>query len=187
MAAVLVGLANLAALSLWFGDPAAMREDTSWVVSVAPALVAVIAGLATSEVALRAFELPGRTFSQRYRIAVISVCLGGAMMGAPLSMQFAIDGTLGAEPSLAPYADPTVLLGALLSVLPVGVVGATFGLVIGLAEGLVLGCPLAQPWRSFGALRGVRPRRAPSALTALARVPLGCEVPRPQPSRTYGE
>ncbi len=139
MAAVLVGLANLAALPLWFGDPAAMREDTSWLVSVAPVLVAVIAGMATSEVALRAFELPGRTFSQRYRI---SLCLGGAMMGAPLSMQFAIDGTLGAEPSLAPYADPAVLLGALLSVLPVGVVGAVFGLVIGLAEGLVLGLPL---------------------------------------------
>lgn len=148
--AVLVGLANLAALPLWFGNPSAMREDNSLIVSFVPVLIAVIAGLATSEVALRVFELPGRTFYQRYRIVVISVCLGGAMMGAPLSVQFAIDGTLGAEPSLAIYANPIVLRDALLSALPVGVVGAVFGLVIGLAEGLVLGLPLGA---ALGALR----------------------------------
>lgn len=149
-AAVLVGLANLAALPLWFGDPSALREDNSLIVSFAPVLIAVIAGLATSEVVLRVFELPGRNFSRRYTIVVISVCLGGAMMGAPLSVQFAIDGTLGAEPSLAIYKDPIVLRDALLSALPVGVVGAVFGLVIGMAEGLVLALPLTAV---LGALR----------------------------------
>lgn len=144
ISAVAFGLANLAALPLWFGDPFALREDNSLIVLIVPVLIAVIAGLATSEFVLRKFELRGRTFSQRYWIVVISVCLGGAMMGAPLSVQFAIDGTLGAEPSLAIYADPNVLFRALRSALPVGFVGAAFGVVIGLMEGLVLAVPLAS-------------------------------------------
>lgn len=143
ISAVIVGLANLAALPLWLGNPYALRDDTNLAEAIIPWLVAVIAGLMISEVFLKRIELPGRNFSHRYWIVVVSVCLGGALMGAPLSVQFAIDGTLGADPPTGFYADPTALLVAVVSALPVGLVGAAFGLVIGLMEGLVLALPLA--------------------------------------------
>ncbi len=150
VAAVLVGLANLAALPLWFGNPYALRDETSLGETLAPVLAALIAGLATSEIVLRVFELPGRSSFYRYSVVATSVSLGGAIMGAPLSVQFAIDGTLGADPPPALYADPFALLLALVSTLPVGLVGAVFGLVIGMAEGLVLALPLAA---GLGAIR----------------------------------
>jgi hypothetical protein len=142
--AVLVGLANLAALPLWFGDPNALRDDTSSGEVLVPVIATLIAGLATSEIVLRVFGVPGRTFFYRYSVVATSVSLGGAIMGFPLSVQFAIDGTLGVDPPPSLYADPFALLAAVVSTLPVGLVGAAFGLVIGMAEGLVLAFPLAS-------------------------------------------
>jgi hypothetical protein len=83
-AAVLVGLANLAALPLWFGDPYALRDETSAGEALVPVISTLIAGLATSEIILRVFDLPGRTFFHRYAVVATSVSLGGAIMGAPL-------------------------------------------------------------------------------------------------------
>lgn len=140
--AVLVGLANLVALPLWFGDPYALRDETSTGEALVPVISTLVAGLVTSEIVLRVFELPGRTFFYRCMVVATSVSLGGAIMGAPLSVQFAIDGTLGADPSPSLYEDPFALLGAVAVTLPVGLVGAAFGLVIGMAEGLVLALPL---------------------------------------------
>ena len=77
--AVMVGLANLAALPLWLGNPYALRDDTNMVEAVTPWLIAVIAGLAISEVCLKNFELPGRRFLHRYWIVAVSVSLGGAL------------------------------------------------------------------------------------------------------------
>lgn len=88
--------------------------------------------------------MPGRTFFYRYSVVATSVSLGGAIMGFPLSVQFAIDGTLGVDPPPSLYSDSFALLAAVVSTLPVGLVGAAFGLVIGMAEGLVLAFPLAS-------------------------------------------
>ena len=65
-------------------------------------------------------------------------------MGAPLSVQFAIDGTLGADPPLGSLAGPIPLLVDIVATLRVG---AAFGLVLGLMEALV---PLAA---ALGVLR----------------------------------
>jgi hypothetical protein len=143
ISAVVLGLANLAALPLWFSNPFTLRDDTNFVEATTPLLIAVMAGLAISEVCLRIFDLPGRSFVHRYWIVVVSVCLGGALMGAPLSVQFTIDGTLTADPPPGSLAGPIPLLAAIVATLPYGVIGAAFGLVIGFMEGLVLALPLA--------------------------------------------
>lgn len=65
ISAVIVGLANLAALPLWLGNPYAMRDDTYFAEAITLLLIAVIAGLVISEVCLKKFELPGRSFSHR--------------------------------------------------------------------------------------------------------------------------
>ena len=113
--ALLVGLANLAALPFWFGYPFALTGEEPLDLVLLPALATVIAALATSELVLRATRLPGRGFAYRYPIAAGSVCLGGMMLGAPLGVMFGVDGTLGADPSPAFYEDPVALLGALVS------------------------------------------------------------------------
>jgi hypothetical protein len=158
--AVLVGLANLSVVILWFvgglytlaGDGASLRE------ALPSVLVTLIASVATSEIVLRVFELPGRSFTHRYKTVVMSMCLGGMVMGALLSVLYAIDGTMGADPSREFYADllknPIALLGAV----PVGLVGAGFGLAFGLTEGLILGLPLAA---ALGRLGNGRPRPTP--------------------------
>jgi predicted Abi (CAAX) family protease len=105
--AVLVGLANLSVVILWFvgglytlaGDGASLRE------ALPSVLVTLIASVATSEIVLRVFELPGRSFTHRYKTVVMSMCLGGMVMGALLSVLYAIDGTMGADPSREFYAD----------------------------------------------------------------------------------
>jgi hypothetical protein len=147
VAAVFVGLANLVGVVLWFvgglytlaGDGASLREATPSV------LAAVIASLATSQIVLRAFELPGRSFWHRYRVVVLSVCFGGAIEGWLLGFVFSMDGTQFPEPPPGLYAEhPLLLLGDLAySLLGAGSVGAAIGLAVGVAEGLVLGLPLA--------------------------------------------
>ena len=112
-------------------------------------LVTVVVSLATSEMVLRVFELPGRSFWHRYWIVARSVALGGALTGAPLAVLYAIDGTLGADPTRSVYAILYADLLSLLGALPIGLVGAVFGLVLGLAEGVVLGLPRAA---ALGAL-----------------------------------
>jgi hypothetical protein len=155
VAAVCVGLANLVAVILWFvgGLYILGGEDASSLGEALPSvLAAVVAGLATSQIVLRAFELPGRGFWHRYRVVVMSVCIGGAIMGGLLGWVFSVDGTLSPEPPPGVYAgDPLLLLGDVARVLlGAGLVGAVIGSAVGLAEGLVLGLPLAA---LVGALR----------------------------------
>ena len=113
-------------------------------------LLAVIAGLAASEIVLRGFGLLGRGFSYSYQVVIVSVCLGGAIEGGMLSVLYAIDGTLFPAPPPSLYAHPFALLGALFYILLVGLFGVGIGLGIGLAEGLVLGLPLAAALGTFG-------------------------------------
>ena len=151
-AAVLVGLANLVGVILWFvgGLYTLAGEGASLVEALPSVLVTLIAALATSQIVLRIFELPGRGLSHRYGAVVASFCLGGAGMGELLGWLFVLDGTLGAGTFADTVAEgPAILLAALVYAFLPGLVGAVFGLVFGLAEGLILGLPLAA---ALGAL-----------------------------------
>ncbi len=154
VAAVLVGLANLVGVILWFvgGLHVLGGEEASSLRETLPSVLAVVvAGLAASQIVLRTFEVPGRGFWHRYRVVVISVCIGGAIEGGLLASLFSLDGTLFPEPPPGFYVEhPLLLLGTLLYTLLVGLLGSVIGLVIGLAEGLFLGLPLAV---ALGALR----------------------------------
>ena len=165
--AIFVGLANVLAVVVLFvgGLRVLGGEDASSLAEALPSvLAAVLAGLATSEIVARVFELPGRGFWRRYAVVVASVCIGGAIEGAMLGWVFSLDGTLFPEAPPGAYAgDPLLLLGDLARLLVgAGLVGAVVGLATGLAEGLALAFPLAAV---LGALSDEdRPRQATSRI-----------------------
>jgi hypothetical protein len=100
-AAVFVALVNLSLVILWLvgGFYVLGGEDASTLGEAVPSLLlAVIAGLVTSEIVLRVFELLWRGFLYRYQVVVISVCLGGAIEGGMLSLLYATDGTMFPAP-----------------------------------------------------------------------------------------
>ena len=152
--AVLVGLANLVGVIAWFvgGLRVLGGEAASSLVEALPSVIAaVVAGLLTSRIALQALGSAGRGFRRRYEVAVMSVCVGGAIEGGMLGWVFAVDGTLFPEAPPEFYArEPLLLLAHLTLSLPAAFVGAGMGLAVGLAEGLVLALPLAA---ALGALR----------------------------------
>ena len=154
VATVLLALANLVGVVLWFVGGLYVlggEGESSFREAIPSAIAAVLAGLVTSQIVLRAFELPGRSFWHRYRIVVMSGCIGWAIEGAMLGWVFALDGTLFPE---APPGTPWFNAGGLLFLLAqlanlarvllgAGAVGATMGVALGLAEGLVIALPLA--------------------------------------------
>lgn len=108
VAAVLVALANLVIVVVWFvgGLYVLGGESESSLREALPSVIAaVLAGLTTSQIVLRTFELPGRGFWHRYRVVVASVCIGGAIEGAMLGFVFSMDGTLFPEPPAGFYAE----------------------------------------------------------------------------------
>ena len=143
--AVLVGLACMVGVVAW--DVGGLyylgAEGGSPLLDAAPSVVAaVLAGLLTAEIVVRAFDLPGRGFWHRYGVVVASVCIGGAIEGAMLGCVFSLDGTLFPE-AASPgtfAADPLGLVGVSLGS---GAVGAVIGLAVGLVVGTALGPPLA--------------------------------------------
>ena len=143
--AVLVGLAGMVGVIVWDvgGLYALGGEGESSLLEAVPSVIAAVAaGLLTSEIVLRAFDLPGRGFWHRFGVVVASVCIGGAIEGAMLGCVFSLDGTLFPEAASpgAFAADPLGLVGVSLGA---GCVGAVIGLAAGLAAGLLLGVPLA--------------------------------------------
>ena len=136
LAAIFVGMANLAVLA-WLSDDSRIRTgDVAWWIEALPAmLIVVVAGLVTSEIVLRRSKPLREKFSDRYGVMLFAVGLGGMLMGELLAGLFALNGVL--FPGLSTI--PERILVALLS----GLVGAAFGLELGLAEGLVLAFPLA--------------------------------------------
>ena len=62
-------------LKLLAGDGASLLD------ALHSTVLAVISGLATAQIVLWAFDLPGRDYWHRYRVVVASFCLGGAIMG----------------------------------------------------------------------------------------------------------
>ncbi len=152
--AVLVALAGVVGVVVWFVGGLYVlggESESSWREAIPSVIAAVSAGLLTSQIVLRAFELPGRGFGQRYGVVVMSVCIGGAIEGAMLGWVFSWDGTLFPEVPPGFYAgDPLGLLGDLVLVLlGAGLVGAVMGMVAGLAAGLLLGVPLAKLLGAF--------------------------------------
>lgn len=147
-AAVLVGLAGMVGAIAWSGGLYVLggEDESSLREAIPSAIAAILAGLLTAEIVLRAFELPGRNFGHHYRLVVASVCVGGAIEGAMLGWVFSLDGTLFPEPHPGIYAGELLrLLGDLALVLAgAGMVGAFMGLVAGSALGFVLGAPLAK-------------------------------------------
>ncbi len=116
-AAVLVGLASLVGVVVWFvgGFYVLGGESASSLREAIPSVIAAVAaGLLTSQIVLRAFELPGRGFWHRYWVVVMSVCIGGAIEGAMLGWVFSLDGTLFPE---APPGTPWFNTGGLLVLL----------------------------------------------------------------------
>jgi hypothetical protein len=143
--AVLVGLACMVGVVVWFVGGLYVlggEDDLSLRKAVPSGIAAVLAGLLTSEIVLRAFDLPGRGFGHRYGVVVASVCIGGAIEGAMLGCVFSLDGSLFPEAvSLGALAtDPLGLVGVSLGS---GAVGAVIGLMVGLVVGVALGLPLA--------------------------------------------
>jgi hypothetical protein len=138
LAGVFVGLVNLLVLA----DPngvviAYQMGNVGWYEALPPVLAVMIAGLVTSEVVLRWLEpvALAEKFSHRYGISVFAVCLGGTLMG------FLLAAALTLNRVLVPGPD-TLLERIPVSLIP-GLVGAVFGLGLGLVEGLFLALPLA--------------------------------------------
>jgi hypothetical protein len=85
--------------------------------------------------------LAGR-FSDRYAILVIVVCLGGMLTGTLLTAVLFGQGLLD---------EPLVIFEHALAVTLASMLGAWFGMIIGLVEDLILAFPLAT---IFGGDRG---------------------------------
>ena len=148
--AVLVGLASMVGVVAWWvgGLYVLGGEGESSLREAVPSVIAAVAaGLVTSEIVLRAFDLPGRGFWHRYGVVLASVCVGGAIEGAMLGWVFSLDGTL--FPEMPPGSTPADPLGLLGGSLGSGVVGAVLGLAVGLALGVVLGLLLAPLLGAF--------------------------------------
>ncbi len=142
--AVFVGLANLIGVILWFGLDTFAGEGASLGEVLPSTFLVVIAGLVAAEIVLRVSEVSGRGFSHCYKVIVTAFCLGGVIEGELLGWLFTLDGTLGAGTFTDIFADGPIFFFVTLAwaFIP-GLVGAAFGLVAGLAEGLILGLPLA--------------------------------------------
>lgn len=150
-AAVVAGLANLYAFAWIFGFvPGSVGMSFS---DALPSVVAVlVAALSISELTVRRFgqEIILCEYSSRYVAVFRALCMGGALTGALLAGLWAVDGTMGANPSVGYFSDPMNLLGSVLGSWRVMVVGTVVGGFLGFLEGAVLAFPLAAALGWFG-------------------------------------
>ncbi len=154
--AVLVGFANM----LYIGDPLnvvgapAGRPLTTLIGML---LLSVPVGLVASGIVLRRGKsaLAGN-FLARYGVAVLGLCLGGAILGGS---SWVLSVILNYEPG-ALQGPESGLFFTLWATLAYGSIAAVVGGVLGLLEGLVLGLPLAFV---FGRLRNPPQRPAHGA------------------------
>lgn len=139
LAAVFIGLANLVVLAGLIGVDSAtlQREDVGFNEVLPPVLAVVVAGLVISEIVIRKFQpLDSRNnFSYRYAVSAFAILFGGILMSFLLAAALTLNRTLVPGPP----GIPELILASLLS----GLVGAAFGLVLGMFEGLILAFPLA--------------------------------------------
>jgi hypothetical protein len=141
-AAVLVAWSNWYVLTT-AGDPAELVEfvqERGWSGLLAPALIGAAFGLLTAEVVLRLLRafLEGGFFARYFAMAA-AMCFGGMLTGAILT--FVPGAFYSGSPGLYLFVPGVVerIAGGLV----VGFIGAWFGGAAGLAEGLILGFPLA--------------------------------------------
>jgi hypothetical protein len=140
ISAVLVALCNWYALTV--GSSPAMLASYGLPELLTTLLVPVVLGLAAAEIAIRlARKTLDGSFLDRYGAIVATVWIGGMLCGVVLAWggvlhdeALGIVGTLGFVASLW---------------------GIVCGGVLGFAEGLVLGLPLAALLRSFGKENGL--------------------------------
>ena len=142
-AAVLVGLANLAAY-LFVGSSEALIGDDAGGLSAWPflfllVLFSVAVGLLVAEVLLR-LPRPGLEggFFRRYAAMVLGCCLGGTLSVVLLTVTIVLCATLSSQDAIS--VPMTLLFGAYFAV---------YAGLLGLAEGLFLGLPLAGLLRVF--------------------------------------
>ena len=147
-AAVLVGLVNLVVLAHFFGGNPVLLTSVVWRdVSLSGAmpyvLVAVVAGLGVSEVAVRRFDKLsafGRyiffdKLSYQHAGMVGAVCLGGALMGFGTSCLFVLQDSLIDTGTLTLLERAAV---AVLGILGTSIFGVSIGAALGAIEGLLL-------------------------------------------------
>ena len=157
-AAIAVGLVNLRVFVWVFGYPSEgqgswlLGDGVSFSEALPSVLTVVIAALVTSELSLRRFrgDIASTDYALRYAAAFRGLCIGGASTGALLSVLWALDGTMGADPSAGEFASPLVLLAAVASAWRVALLGAGVGFVFGFLQGAVLAFPLASLLGWFG-------------------------------------
>ena len=151
--AVVVGLAN----ALVIGDPLgvvgapAERQSATFAGFL---ILAALAGLAASEIALRRGRSAlGGGFLARYGVAVLGLCLGGAILGGS---SWVVTSLLNYAPG-PPGGPESGLLFFAYATFAYGSIAALGGGVLGLLEGLILGLPLSallgwlrRPSRSSG-------------------------------------
>jgi hypothetical protein len=128
LSAVLVAMGNLYALTS--REPPLEFSAHSW--SELPRLlITAIPALLIAEILIRWMRsLLEAGFFVRYALVAGAVCVGGIMYGALLPSAILLDGSFSVPERIV------LLLGA-------GSVGAVIGGAMGLAEGLIVGLPLA--------------------------------------------
>lgn len=137
--AVLTGLGNALVISDPF-DAVAAPAERPLATFVGMLLLSIPVGLAASGIVLRwgrsAFD---GGFLARYGVAVLGLCLGGAILGGS---SWVLGVMLNYEPG-PPQSSESGIFFLLYATLAYGSVAALVGGVLGLLEGLVLGLPLA--------------------------------------------
>ena len=142
VAAVLVAWGNWYVLQT-AGDPAELLEivqESGWSGLLVAALFGAALGLLSAEIVLRLLRafLQGGFFARYFAMAA-AMCLGGMLTGAIPT--FVPGAFYSGSPDIYPFVPGVVerIAGGLV----VGFIGAWFGGAAGLAEGLILGFPLA--------------------------------------------
>ena len=145
LAAVLIGLANLAVLVMLQGvDSVVQRGGVVWSQVLPVVFAVVVAGLLTSEIVLRCFKQSAlaEEYLERGGVVIGAVCLGGALMGGLLVPALALGEVLvGGESEITPAALVAVLIYTLFGVL--------YGAAIGFLEGMLLAVPLGSILNRF--------------------------------------
>lgn len=137
VAAVFIGMANLVAYLLISSSEALVGDDAGegpgWPYLLLLGLFSVLVGLLTAEILLR---LPGPilegSFLRRYAAAVLGCCVGGVLSVVPWTVVIISYATLTSQEAFS--VSTSLALGGYFAVCA--------GL-LGLAEGLFFGVPLA--------------------------------------------